>query len=169
MAITLESMAAIAAPRITSSFASIRTAIHRAKICLCQWQKSLIRTKQAEQLVIKNRESDPADYGYGRSEKQGQGKISICLVGLPLCPVICIFDGTSAAGQNPQTVQNCPDRRYNRQGRRTLRPLILANHGNIHHPVYTGDHSASKGGAKIPEVKFFILPCVKFFSIITPV
>ena len=28
MAITLESMAAIAAPRITSSFASIRTAIH---------------------------------------------------------------------------------------------------------------------------------------------
>ncbi len=35
-----------------------------AEICLCQWQKNIIRTKQAEQLVIKNSKSDPTDYSY---------------------------------------------------------------------------------------------------------
>ena len=35
--------------------------LNRAKICLCQWQKNIIRTKQTEQLVIKNSESNPTD------------------------------------------------------------------------------------------------------------
>ena len=35
--------------------------LDRAKICLCQWQKNIIRTKQTEQLVIKNSESNPTD------------------------------------------------------------------------------------------------------------
>ena len=43
--------------------------LNRAEICLCQWQKNIIRTKQTEQLVIKNSKSNPTDYRYDRSEK----------------------------------------------------------------------------------------------------
>ncbi len=28
--------------------------------------------------------------------------------------------------------------------RRTLRTLILTNYGNVHQPIYTGDHGTSK-------------------------
>ena len=134
-------------------------------IPLGQGQQRFIRAEEGENGPLKAPYPHPCQ---GSQYHRADGRCGKILV-FAAVPAAAATPGAEQhaaadAHQQAQAVDNVPQRCYHRQGRRTLRPLILPHHSHIHDGVNGGDQSGAKGRRQIFKINGLDFPVQKLHA-----
>ena len=104
----------------------------RAQICLRQHKQGFVCPEEGQNRALKSDHAGPREYGQNDGANHRRGKILIFDSVTCFAAALRAEDDAAAnPNQQPQTVNDVPNRRDDRQRRRSLRPVVLPDHRRV--------------------------------------
>lgn len=111
--------------------------LNRAHVFPSQRRQRFIRAEESQNRPLKAQESRPCQQGQNRRTNDCRCEILVLAAVLLFTAALrAENDAAADAHQQAQTVDNIPDRRNDRQRRRSLRAVILPHHRRIHNGIH---------------------------------
>ena len=110
-----------------------------------------VRAEKAQNRLLQQPDAGPCQRRQQHGGQHGRREILVRL-SLPrrAAAALCAEQDTAAdAREQAETVNDIPHRRHDRQRRRAVRPLILADHRHVHNAVNARDERAAERRQKI--------------------
>ncbi len=125
------------------------------QVILREWEQRVRRAEQPQHGRVEKRDDAPPKHGEQHRKAERGGKVLVfILVPHTLAAAQRGEQHRPAdARQQAEAVNDVPYRRDHGQGRRAIRPLVLADHRHIHDAVNRADERAAERCGQIPEVQ----------------
>ena len=127
-----------------------------AHIRLRQHQQGAVGAEEGEDGAVKEDDAHPSQRSQHHGADEGRREILVfAAVACFAAPPDAEEHAAAGAHEQAEAVDDVPDRCNDGQRRRSLRPLILPDHGHVHDRIDRGDHGGAEGGGQIFEINGF--------------
>lgn len=114
-----------------------------------------VRAEKAQYRLLQEPDTGPRQHRQQHGGQHGRREIRVrlCLPRRAAAALGAEQDAAADTREQAETVDDVPHRRHDRQRRRTVRPLILADHRHVHNAVNARDERAAERCQNVSAVE----------------